>query len=36
VIPEAGRNAYAGGTRHGVTSQNDSASEASFRFGASR
>src|SRR5215211_3566116 len=32
VIPEAGRNAYPGVTRNGVTSQNDRKAEASFRF----
>jgi hypothetical protein len=36
VIPEAGRKTYAGVTRHGITSLNDSASEGSFRFGAPR
>jgi hypothetical protein len=34
VIPEAGRKAYPGVTRNGVTSYNDEASEGSFRFAA--
>jgi uncharacterized caspase-like protein len=34
VIPVAGRKSYPGVTRNGVTSQNDEASEASFRFAA--
>ena len=32
VIPEAGRNSYAGVTRNGVTSYNSDASKGSFRF----
>jgi uncharacterized caspase-like protein len=34
VIPDAGRKSYPGVTRNGVTSQNDEASEVSFRFAA--
>jgi outer membrane protein OmpA-like peptidoglycan-associated protein len=32
VIPEAGRNAYAGVTRNGVTSYNNGSADSSFRF----
>jgi outer membrane protein OmpA-like peptidoglycan-associated protein len=34
VIPEAGRQAYAGVTRNGITSRNARAEKSSFRFGA--